>query len=358
MPQIKYSWDVVNDTVSEEVSDGNLGVQYDMRPERFGESLSQFRSGSTSYYFYDAQGSTRNLTDELGNVSDEYTFAAFGEEISATGSTLNSFRYGGASGYLSFPNSSVQYIRARNYSVVDNRWLSIDPVQFVDGPNNYLYLNNQPINFRDPSGKLRYTAPKTFTDGCEDTVGVFFNWELDKNYEEAGYIVQKIEIRCALIDCPKLPDDSGECDCDKCPPDPPKEPNVKYYEAWYVEPGKNSPPNREHSGKDDHWYLKPQDEKCAGVIQYGEARFYLISQTGDIGRTGRANEESSWKINESYGDAPCGYDTGDIPSHKDDPTPDFWKNKRPKEVIKHQAEIAYRCCDGCKDIAKVNHKEL
>jgi len=32
------------------------------------------------------------------------------------------------------------------------RWLSEDPAGYVDGPNQYLYVRNSPVNFVDPSG--------------------------------------------------------------------------------------------------------------------------------------------------------------------------------------------------------------
>jgi RHS repeat-associated protein len=45
------------------------------------------------------------------------------------------------------------------------RWLSEDPAGYVDGPNQYLYVKNNPINMTDPSGLEGIEAwnPLTFT---------------------------------------------------------------------------------------------------------------------------------------------------------------------------------------------------
>ncbi len=45
------------------------------------------------------------------------------------------------------------YYRARMYSPQQGRFLSNDPLGMVDGPNMYMYVRNDPINARDPSGR-------------------------------------------------------------------------------------------------------------------------------------------------------------------------------------------------------------
>lgn len=47
------------------------------------------------------------------------------------------------------------------------RWLSEDPAGYVDGPNQYLYVKNNPINMTDPSGLegIEDWNPLTFTYG-------------------------------------------------------------------------------------------------------------------------------------------------------------------------------------------------
>lgn len=59
------------------------------------EVLAQTRSGTTSYYLDDGQGSVRLLTNSSGAVTDSYTYDAFGDLLSSSGSTINPYRYTG-----------------------------------------------------------------------------------------------------------------------------------------------------------------------------------------------------------------------------------------------------------------------
>jgi RHS repeat-associated protein len=45
------------------------------------------------------------------------------------------------------------YHRARYYDPITARFLGPDPSGFVDGPNLYRYVGNQPLRYRDPSGR-------------------------------------------------------------------------------------------------------------------------------------------------------------------------------------------------------------
>ena len=55
-------------------------ARYSHRPEQFGELISQQRAGATSYYHYDGNHSTCNLTDEDETVTDTVFYTAYGEE--------------------------------------------------------------------------------------------------------------------------------------------------------------------------------------------------------------------------------------------------------------------------------------
>jgi hypothetical protein len=57
--------------------------------------ISQMQSGNVTYYGYDGLGSTRYLSDSSTNVTDTYTYDAFGIQIATNGTTLNNFRYTG-----------------------------------------------------------------------------------------------------------------------------------------------------------------------------------------------------------------------------------------------------------------------
>ena len=112
-------------------------VRYSHRPERFGELISQERAGDTSYYHYDGNHSTCNLTDKDQTVTDTVFYTAYGEEVSHTGSTTNPFGYKGAVGYYTNTSTNDIYVRNRSYQPQIGRWLSKDPLGFVDGTSLY-----------------------------------------------------------------------------------------------------------------------------------------------------------------------------------------------------------------------------
>jgi RHS repeat-associated protein len=89
-------------------------------------------------------------------LSDQYSYTAFGETRSQTGSSLQPYGY---TGQQRDAATGLYYLRARYYAPGVGRFLSRDtwPIQ-VDDPreiNRYGYIANDPINYTDPSG---YTA--------------------------------------------------------------------------------------------------------------------------------------------------------------------------------------------------------
>jgi len=147
----KFVWDELSDNVLMETDENNIPTAvYTHWPERFGQLISQERSGVTSYYHYDGEHSTRLLTDDSGAITDTYIYSAYGELVARTGTTNNPFGYKGAVGYYTNSATGDIYVRARTYEPVIGRWLSMDPLGFVDGPNLYqAYFVPQGI---DPRG--------------------------------------------------------------------------------------------------------------------------------------------------------------------------------------------------------------
>ncbi|MEQ1903256.1 MAG: RHS repeat-associated core domain-containing protein [Pirellulaceae bacterium] len=133
-----FIWDEVSDNVLFETDEnGAVTASYTNLPDQFGELISQERNGVTSYYHYDGENSTRQLTNENQNVTDTFIFTAHGEEVARTGVTTNPFGYKGAVGYYTNSTTNDIYVRARTYQPTTGRWLSADPLGFVDGPNVY-----------------------------------------------------------------------------------------------------------------------------------------------------------------------------------------------------------------------------
>lgn len=115
--------------------------------------ISQRRSGVDSFYLSDALGSTRALTNNQGAVTDSYSYDAFGQLLSSTGTTLNSFLY---TGEQKDAASGFYYLRSRNYDPVIGRFLTADPYQGTPQEplslHKYVYVQNNPVNMTDPTG--------------------------------------------------------------------------------------------------------------------------------------------------------------------------------------------------------------
>ena len=117
--------------------------------------VSQTNSTGTYYYQYDGLGSTRQLTNQAGNVTDSYHYDAFGNLLSQTGTTDNNYLY---TGEQFDPNMGFYYLRARYMNPENGRFTQMDtfagrmhePVTL----HKYLYANANPSNMIDPSGNF------------------------------------------------------------------------------------------------------------------------------------------------------------------------------------------------------------
>ncbi len=119
--------------------------------------ISQKRSSLTSYYHYDGQLSTRQLTDASANITDGYTYDAFGILVNMFGASENNYLY---TGEQYDPNVGFYYLRARYYNQSVGRFLTMDTwAGSIFEPaslHKYLYAEANPVMYIDPSGH-RYT---------------------------------------------------------------------------------------------------------------------------------------------------------------------------------------------------------
>jgi RHS repeat-associated protein len=110
------------------------------------------RDGKEGFYHSDGLGSTRIITDNVGLITDRYTYDAFGVLIAQNGTFGNSFQFAGEQ----TDGTELQYLRARYYDPMIGRFISKDAFGgFIEDPmsqNAYLYANANPVNYTDPSG--------------------------------------------------------------------------------------------------------------------------------------------------------------------------------------------------------------
>jgi RHS repeat-associated protein len=115
--------------------------------------LSQERAGHWAYYLLDGGGSTRLLADAHPQITDVYTYDAFGNVLARSGDTPNAYLFAGEP---YDPVVGAHYLRARYYHQALGRFLSLDPV--LGAPHDplarhpYLYAQANPVNRTDPTG--------------------------------------------------------------------------------------------------------------------------------------------------------------------------------------------------------------
>lgn len=100
------------------------------------------------YYLTDALGSTTHIINNSGAVVRTYTYDPWGNTTTGAGTVNSNIRF--ATGY-SDPNGLTKF-GARYYNPTTGRWTQQDPAGNIDGPNRYLYVNNNPTNATDPTG--------------------------------------------------------------------------------------------------------------------------------------------------------------------------------------------------------------
>ena len=115
--------------------------------------------GQALWYHADALGSVRLLTDDSGAVNRRYRYDSFGQPRSQPGMTgatagasRNLFLFTGREWDAEL---GLYFYRARHYDPSTGRFLQPDPVWNPGNPsslNRYVYVQNNPVNLRDPSG--------------------------------------------------------------------------------------------------------------------------------------------------------------------------------------------------------------
>lgn len=121
--------------------------------------------GTEYYYLRNAQGDVTGLVDADGTQVVTYTYDAWGNPLSVTGSKShtigedNPFRY---RGYFYDTETGLYYVSSRYYDPEVGRWISpepnIDYGEFDEGSeifgyNMYAYCFNNPVNNFDPDGE-------------------------------------------------------------------------------------------------------------------------------------------------------------------------------------------------------------
>ncbi len=105
----------------------------------------------------DFRGNVLALLDESGDIAESYRYDGFGRTrvFDGTGAELTGSALGNPFGFACKrydPTTALCHFGARWYDPALGRFLSPDPLGFVDGPNRYAYCAGDPVNFVDPWG--------------------------------------------------------------------------------------------------------------------------------------------------------------------------------------------------------------
>lgn len=147
MAVTNYIWDVENDRYLMETDEAGATTHaYTIEPAKHGNLVSQRRGGTTSFYHYDALGSTRALTNAANAVTDTNMYDAWGVNVASTGTTENPFRWVGQLQYYRDEPSGQFSIALRNYGPFVGRWLSAAPLGRATDENHYAYASNSPLH--------------------------------------------------------------------------------------------------------------------------------------------------------------------------------------------------------------------
>jgi RHS repeat-associated protein len=137
---VDYVWDVGSSLPAVlQDSDGNTYV--------YGLDLISRTDGEDNqeYYLSDGLGSTTGLTDDSGDVLDEYQYDVFGAIRDHTGDSPNEFTFTGEQN----DGTGLEYLRARYYDPSTGRFLGRDPIPYLQ---RYAYAGSNPANLTDPTG--------------------------------------------------------------------------------------------------------------------------------------------------------------------------------------------------------------
>lgn len=108
-----------------------------------------------TFYHNDAFNSPIAATNESGNVVWNERYAPFGEPQLNEAAKKTGIDY---TGHVYDKELGLHYMGARYYDPVVGRFMSNDPVGFVEGNpmsfNRYAYANNNPYMYYDPDGEL------------------------------------------------------------------------------------------------------------------------------------------------------------------------------------------------------------
>ncbi len=136
------------------------------------------REGNITFVHQDVLGSAVLLTNQAGEIVQQYEYDPFGQILSMSGTAETDYLFTGQEWDA---ESELYYYNARYYNPRLGRFISRDSVLGRDGDalsrNGYIYVKNNPLKYVDPSGNDAKKAQKKWWQNqtFNDTLNVLDN---------------------------------------------------------------------------------------------------------------------------------------------------------------------------------------
>ena len=131
-----------NQVSEERAADGTTVTR---RALSSGEQL----AGASQFFTTDHLGSTGDITDNAVGLLARYSYDPWGRRSVTAGTDVTKV---GFTGHEWDPAGATWRAQYRGYAPDLGRWLSVDPLGAIDGPNAYPYVRNGPLGSVDPLG--------------------------------------------------------------------------------------------------------------------------------------------------------------------------------------------------------------
>jgi len=124
--------------------------------EKYEENGQSLKLVESHQYHEDGLGSTLAMTDQDADVTDKYSYDAWGNATHGTGTTAdNPYQYVGQLGYYTHHQEStlgLLQLGVRYYDPGVGRFTQRDPA--LRGSGSYAYAGDSPVLYEDPDGRF------------------------------------------------------------------------------------------------------------------------------------------------------------------------------------------------------------